>query len=212
MKISKLFSGLFALLGAALCIGTVWLCLNSLNREPMLLQEPRAAVSRVDMLFRAVCDDDYAAASALMYGTPDLGSGTPESGPITTAIWNAYVDSLDYTLSGECFPTQDGLAQEVTISYLDISSVTDGLQVRSRELLQQRVAQAEDVEQIYDENNDYRQDFVDAVVADAAAQALAQDARYVETTLTIRLVFLEGQWWILADDALMQAISGGIIG
>lgn len=211
MKISKLFSGLFALLGIAVTAGTLVLCLGALNREPVLLEEPRAAVSRVESLFQAICDDDYAAASSLMYGTPDLGSGSPESGEISTMIWNAYVDSLDYALAGDCYPTRNGLAQRVQISYLDISSVTDGLQVRSRALLQERVGLAEDVEQIYDENNEYRQDFVDAVVNDAAREALAEDARYVETELTVQLVFDQGQWWILADDALMQAISGGIV-
>ena len=70
--------------------------------------------------------------------------------------------------------------------------------------------EAEDVDQIYDENNEYRQDFVDAVVRDAMEQALKQDARYVETELTVNLAFHQGQWWILADEALMRAISGGI--
>ena len=189
---------------------TVLLCLNVLDKTPILLQEPHAAVSRVDKLFQSICHDDYEQASSLLYGTPDLGSGAPDSGAVSTMIWEAYVDSLGYELYGDCTPTQDGLTQQVRISYLDISSVTDGLQERSRVLLQQRISQAEDVEQIYDENNEYRQDFVDAVVTDATREALTQDARYVEAELTIHLVFDQGQWWILADEELMQAISGGI--
>lgn len=211
MKISKVFAGLFGLLGAALGVGTVLLCLGGLNREPVLLEEPSQAVSRVESLFQAFCDDDYAAASNLIYGNPDLGDSSPDSGTITTMIWDAFVDSLGYELTGDCYPTQNGLAQKVNISYLDITSVTDGLQGRSRVLLQQRVAEAEDVDQIYDENNDYRQDFVDAVVTDATRDALVQDARYVETQLTVNLVFDQGQWWVLADEELMQAISGGIV-
>lgn len=211
MKISKLFSALFALAGIAIAAGTVFLCLHSLNREPVLLEEPKEAVSQVEKLFQAVCDNDYAAASALMYGSPDLGAGSPESGEISTMIWDAYVDSLGYELSGDCRPDGEGLVQRVKLSYLDIPSVTDALQERSRALLQERMEQAEDVDQIYDENNEYRQDFVDAVVADAARAALAEDARYVETELTIRLVFDDGRWWILADDELMRAISGGIV-
>lgn len=211
MKISKLFSGLFALLGIAVSALTVLLCLNVLDKTPILLQEPHAAVSRVDKLFQSICHDDYEQASSLLYGTPDLGSGAPDSGAVSTMIWEAYVDSLGYELYGDCTPTQDGLTQQVRISYLDISSVTDGLQERSRVLLQQRISQAEDVEQIYDENNEYRQDFVDAVVTDATREALTQDARYVEAELTIHLVFDQGQWWILADEELMQAISGGIV-
>ena len=211
MKISKFFAALFALVGIVAGAGTVWLCLNCLDQEPVLVKVPQAAVSRVDTLFRCVCEDDYEGASRVMYGSPDLGGDYQESSAISGMIWEAYVDSLEYELSGDCQATSTGVSQKVTLHYLDITSVTDGLQERSRELLQQRVAEAEDVEEIYDENNDYRQDFVDAVVADAAKAALREDAAFVETELTVELVYDQGQWWVLADDALMQAISGGVL-
>lgn len=210
MKISNFFSGIFALLGIAVAAVTVWLCLNSLDREPVLLQEPKTAVSRVDALFKAVCADDYTAAAELLYGNPDLGGDRENMDKISAMIWDAYVQSISYELVGGCTATAGGVAQKVTVSYLDIGSVTDGLQERSRALLQQRVAEAEDVEEIYDENNEYRRDFVDGVVTDAAREALSQDARYLETELTVELVYVRGQWWILADQDLMQAISGGI--
>ena len=211
MKISKYFAGMFALLGIAVAAATVWLCLQSLDKEPILLRRPDAAVSRVDDLFRAVSEDDYTAASRLIYGEPDLGGDREHMEKISAMIWDAYVGSLTYELVGDCTATANGVAQKVTISYLDIGSVTEGLQERSRTLLQQRVAEAEDVEEIYDEHNDYRQDFVDAVVTDAAREALSRDARYLETELTVELVYLRGQWWILGDRDLMQAISGGIV-
>lgn len=210
MKISKFFAGMFALLGIAVAAATVWLCLQSLDKEPVLLRRPDAAVSRVDDLFRSVSEDDYTAASRLIYGEPDLGGDREHMEKISAMIWDAYVDSFRYELVGDCVPTDIGVAQQVTVTYLDITGVTDGLQDRSRALLQQRVAEAEDVEEIYDENNNYRPDFVDGVVTDAAREALREDASYLETELTVELVYVRGQWWILADQALMQAISGGI--
>ena len=211
MKVSTFFSAVFALLGAAVAALTVLLCLNCMDREPELLEAPSAAVQRVDALFQAVCDDDYPAAAALIYGQPDLGAERSEEDEgISTYIWDAFVDSMGYELVGDCYATSDGIAQQVQVSYLDITSVTDALRDRSRALLQKRMEEAEDMEQIYDENNEYRQDFVDKVVADAAREALKKDARYVETSLTVNLVYHQGQWWILADNALMQVISGGI--
>lgn len=211
MKISKFFAGLFGLAGVLIAVGTVLLCLNSLDREPVILKEPAGASFRVEELFQAVCSDDYAAASALMYGTPELGNAGEEEDGVSALIWDAFVDSIGYELAGECYATQSGLAQQVKLSYLDISSVTAGLQERCRTLLLQRIEEAEEMEEIYDENNEYRQDFVDAVVADAAKQALSEDARYVETQLTVELIYAQGQWWILADNELMQAISGGMV-
>ena len=211
MRISKFFSGLFALIGIAIGAGAVFLCLNSLDREPVLLKAPDTAAVRVDALFQAVCDNDYAAASALIYGSPALDAVQEEEDPVSALIWEAFVDSLGYQLQGECYASGSGVAQDVAISYLDIASVTQGLQERSRDLLMQRISEAEDMEEIYDENNEYRQDFVADVVTDAAKTALSKDARYVETALTVNLVYAQGQWWILADDALMQVISGGMV-
>lgn len=211
MKISKFFAGLFALLGIAVAAATVWLCLQSLDKAPVLLSQPQAAVDRVEALFQMVGQDDYAAASGLIYGSPDLVGDRKSMDKISTMIWDAYVQSFSYELVGDCTATATGIAQKVKVSYLDIHSVTEGLQDRARTLLQQRVAEAEDVEEIYDENNDYRRDFVDGVVNDAAREALARDVRYVEAELTVELVYTQGQWWILADPALMQAISGGTV-
>ena len=211
MKISTFFSVLFALLGAAVAALAVFLCLNCMDRQPELVEVPVDAVERVDAMFRAVCSDDYPAAAALMYGQPDLGAERPEEDEgISAYIWDAFLDSMGYELAGECYATSNGIAQKVQVSYLDITSVTDALRDRARTLLQQRMEEAEDVSEIYDANNEYRQDFVDAVVADAAREALSKDARYVEMELTINLVYHQGQWWILADNALMQVISGGI--
>jgi len=211
MKISTFFSAIFALLGTAVAVLAVLLCLKGIDREPRLLQVPGEAVDRVDALFQAVCNDDYPAAAALLYGQPELGAGEPEEEEgVSTYIWDAFVDSMGYELVGDCYAAGGGIAQQVQVSYLDITSVTGSLRERSRALLQQRMEQAEDVSEIYDENNEFRQDFVDAVVAEAAREALRQDARYVETELTVNLVFQGGQWWILADDALMQVLSGGI--
>ena len=50
MKISKFFAGLFGLLGVLIAGGTVLLCLQSLDREPVLLKTPAAATSRVEVL------------------------------------------------------------------------------------------------------------------------------------------------------------------
>ena len=148
MKVSNIFSALFALLGAAAAALTVMLCLYGLNREPVLVEVPHMAVNRVDAMFQAVCDDDYAAAAALMYGQPDLGAERTEEDSVSSRIWDAFVDSVGYELVGDCYATDTGVAQKVQVSYLDITSVTDGLQNRARTLLQQRVQEAEDVDQI----------------------------------------------------------------
>lgn len=210
MKISKFFAVLFGLLGTAVGVLTVLLCLNSLDRKPVIVQTPDHATAQLERMLNAVCENDYAGASALIYGTPDLGADIESTDPVSAVVWDAFVNSLEYTLVGDLEATDKGVAQKVHLRYMDILSITDALQKRSRDLLEQRIEEAERMEDIYDENNDFRQDFVDAVVAEAAAAAVKQDAQYLETELTVNLAYADGQWWILADDALIQVLSGGI--
>ena len=211
MMTKKVFAAVFAALGLVAAALAVYIGANFTDREPILLTPPTVARSKVVAMMDAVCANDYGTAAGIIYGTPDLGINREAADPVGVLIWEAFESSVSYELVGECTPTATGVAQKVNVSYLDIASVTDGLQERFRTLLQQRVAAAEDVEEIYDENNNYRPDFVDGVVTDAAREALREDGEYVETELTVELVCIRGQWWILPDQTLMQVISGGTI-
>lgn len=210
MKISKFFAVIFGLLGAAIAAGTVFLCLQSLNQEPVLLKTPIAATTQVESLMRAICKDDYAAASELIYGNPDLGANLESEDAITSTIWDAFISSIEYEMVGDCYATNSGVAQNVHLKYLDIVAATEALQIRARNLLEQRINEADDMEDIYDENNEFRQDFLDAIVVDAVRETVAQDAQYLEADLTVNLAFTDGKWWIVADDALVNFISGGM--
>lgn len=210
MRISKFFAVIFGLLGAAIAAGTVFLCLQSLNHEPVLVKAPIAAATQVESMMRAVCKNDYAAVSELIYGNPDLGASLESEDPVTATIWDAFISSIEYEMTGECYTTSAGISQNVHLKYLDIVAITETLQIRARNLLEQRITEAEDMEDIYTENNEFRQDFLDAVVADAVQATVAQDAQYLEADLTVNLAFTGGKWWVVADDALIRFISGGM--
>lgn len=210
MKISKFFAVIFGLLGAAIAAGTVFLCLQSLDRAPVLVKTPVSATAQVESMMRAVCKNDFDSASALIYGTPDLGADQDYEDPVTAMIWNAFIDSIEYEMVGDCFATNSGVAQNVHLKYLDIAGVAGTLQTRARALLEQRINEAEDMEDIYDENNEFRQDFLDAVVQDAVKETVSKDSQYAEADLTVNLAYTEGKWWIVADDALVRFLSGGM--
>ena len=73
------------------------------------------------------------------------------------------------------------------------------------------MADAYDVSDIYDENNEYREDFVMDVLYDAVVDALEEDAREMTVELTVNLGYQDGKWWVIGDETLMNAISGGIL-
>lgn len=212
MKAVKyLFCGLLTAIGLGAAAAAVFLSMEFVNAKPLLLTPPDEARSKVIMLMDAVAEGDYEEASQSIYGTPDLGVGREAADHVGILIWDAFEGSVTYELLGECYTTDQGLAQDVTITCLDIASVTTNLKERSQTLLEQRVAEAADVSEIYDENNDYREDFVMEVLHDAVVDALEEDARNMTMELIVNLSYRDGKWWVVADEALLNAISGGIL-
>ena len=207
----KFLAVIFALVGICTAAAAVWLSTQFLDTKPILLTPPDAARSEVVALMDAVCDGDYAAASQSIYGTPNLGVDRDAGSEVGILIWDAFSSSMSYELQGDCYTTAQGLAQDVKITCLDITSVTANLKERSRVLLEACVAEAEDVSEIYDENNEYREELVMDVLYEAVEDALVEDARSMHMEVTVNLIYRDGKWWALADEALLNAISGGIL-
>lgn len=212
MRRNNILAAAFAVAGMVLAVGAVMLSLNKMEASPVMLAAPEEAYTTADALMNAFAEGNFTEAETYLYGTPSLGVDREAADPVGQLIWDAFADSIDYQFAGEVYATDTGLARNVSITTLDITSVTQTLKERSEVLLEQRVALAEDVSQIYDENNDYREDFVMDVLYDAATQSLEEDARYLTEEITLNVVFRQGQWWILPDHSLLRVISGGTAG
>lgn len=210
MKVSKLFSALFGILAACTAVIAVFLSFSLRNAAPILLTPPQEARSQVIGLMDALCAGDYDGVSDRLLGNPGLGIDRPAAEEIGVSIWESFVDSLSYELAGECYITEAGLAQDVFITGLDMTDVTDDLREKAQVLLEERVENAGSISDIYDENNEYREDFVMGVLRDAALAQL-ESAGTNTTKLTLNLSYQNGKWWVVADSALLDAISGGIL-
>ena len=209
--IKKILSVIFVLIGIVAAVVAVNMGLTNRNADPVLLATPEAASQQVTGLMEAVCSGDFATASTYLQGQPGLGVDREATDEVGILIWEAFCDSMSYELVGECYATEAGLSQNVTLTCLDVTSVTAVLKERSQALLEQRVDEAENLEDVYDENLQYREDFVMDVLYDAAVMALEKDAKIMTTELTLNLSFQNEQWWIAADRELLDAISGGIL-
>ena len=211
MKVAKLIAALFGVAGvcaAALC---VHLALENKNASPVLVEQPESAREQVEVMMDAVSRNDYAAASQVIKGNPVFGADRTPADQVSAMIWNAFVESVSYELVGELYATDSGVAQNIVVTTLDMGSVTANLKERSEKLLEERVSEAEDPHEVYDENNEYREDFVMKVLYDAAVEALKEDAKTLQHEVTINMIYENGSWWIVPDSGLLNAISGGIL-
>lgn len=209
---SKGFSRLYALLGVLLAVAVLGISLLARDASPRMLSRPTGAARCAEALLSKISSGDYVGASAFLYGTPKLDSGAERSDEISAQIWDAFTSNISYELLGDCYATASGIAQDVRIRSMEIAGVTGSLKQRAQELLEQRVEAAEDMTEVYDENFEYRADFIDQVLRDATQKTLEENSTYADHQVTMNLVYEQGRWWVVPDKALLRAISGEILG
>lgn len=211
MKATKFFSGMFCLLGICVAVSALWLSVYARTAAPAIVETPDAAIERVETMMEAFCSGDYAGASSCLYGNPDLGMDREAADSIGVEIWNAFAGSMTYELAGECYATNAGLTQKILVTTLDMGAITDYLEAHAREDIETQAKEAVDYDSVFDENEEYREEFIRQVLEETVAAALAETKTTVTTEVTLNLVWEKDQWWIVTNDALLGAISGGIV-
>ena len=212
MKASKIVSAFLIFLSVLLAALTVLITVFGLHQKPVLLSEPQGAAAAAETVMESVRQGDFSAAAAVMQGKPDLGVDREPADIVGKLLWQEFIRTFSYEKQGTSYAADDGMAMDLTVTYLDFSSVVDTLGERTGKLLEQRVQAAENPELLYDENNQYRQELVDEVLSQAAKEGIAQDAGTITQNITVHMVYENGQWWVLPENELIHVISGGTAG
>lgn len=205
------FSVLLALVAVVAATVAVYLSFTYRDAEPMLLTQPESARHQVEELMDAVSDADFEKVSKLLYGHPELGLDRAATDEVGVLVWNAFTESVGYELVGDSYLTDKGLAQKIRITGLDLESISESVQENAETMLLTRVDEAEDPDIFYDENEAYKKEFIMEILCAAATQALEQDARERSVELTLYMTYEDGKWWVMPDNELLDAISGGIL-
>lgn len=204
MKLSKLAAGLFAAAGTVLLIGSLILCLSSLNRPARVDIQPEGAQVCADAMLTALNNGDFSAAAKLFYGNPDLGLDAEPASPFGKQLWKAYRDSISASPKGSCYAADTDLLLDATVTALDIPGTLKTLDARASDLLKQQAEETAPTEETPPQIQK------GAIVVQALTDALAEDAKTTTQNITLRLVHQDGQWWVMPDTALLQILSGGL--
>lgn len=199
---------LFLLLGSAVGAVSVVLALLSLNRMPLLWRVPEEAALCTQNLMEAICEGDYASASAQLVGAPDLGLDKASQSAVEQLLWEAYQGSCAFQESGGLYVTETGLAQDVQFESLDLAAVLADTKLLWPQLLTSYVEAADSNSEIYDENGEFTDKIIQQTLLEAARQALTQEHAAVRTDLTLQLVYKNGHWRVKPTDALLNIIGG----
>lgn len=208
MKIARFFAYIFAGIGTVLLLGSMGFFLLNRNADVRVRDLPQEALTVSEAFSQALNDGDLEAAAKLMYGQPDLGVSTQPADREAALLWKTFCDSLSFELTGDWVVEQSALVRTGTLTNLDVSTVLGKLPERVQALLDQKIATAEELSEIYDAENEFREDLVDAVLKEALSQTLAQDGKMVTREVTIKLVSRDGRWWVVPHQNLLQILSG----
>ena len=206
MKKIIAFSLIFAILGMGILGGSVFFCLTSLNSNAIMVATPEAAEICSEDLMTAIQAGNYTAATDYLYGQVNLGADRDPGDDLGALIWDAFQESFTYEFIGDCYATSTGVARDLWITTLDPTSLNQNLSQRVTDLAES----AED--SIYDAEGHILEDQLHQLLLTALAEALDQDASTMTHKIQLNLVYQNGQWFVVPDAALLQAISGGVAG
>lgn len=209
MKIARFFALIFAVLGVVLMLGTAVVCFASRGAGVRVIKTPDVAVQCADQLVKALDDGDLAAAAELMYGQPDLGVEEAPSDSVSALLWEKYRTDMTCASTTKLHLNGSDFVRNVTVTVLDVSSITGSVPSRAKVLLEQQIAAATDMNQLYDGQNNFRKELLDQVMQQALEQAIREDAKYVTVEASFKVINRDGKWWAVPDQALLNAISGG---
>ena len=209
MKISKLASAVFAVVGTVLLVGSVVMSFVAQGRPTTAVEPTREANDFAQLVLSALDNGDLSQVGAYFYGAPALGLDRAPATEEGKLVWNAYRDSIAVTTDETCYGEGTNIYQTAQVTALDIGEALSRLDGEAVALLNQKVETAEDPATVLDENGAVPQALKDELRAQALSQVLA-DTKTVTTQITFQLMEKDGQWWVLPDQTMLDVLSGGL--
>lgn len=209
MKISKLASAVFAVVGTVLLVGSIGAGFWGLSKPSKAVKPTQEAYDFAQEVLNALDSGDLAAVAAYFYARPSLGLDREPATAEGRELWNAYRSSMEVTTDERCYGEGTGIYQTAQVTYMDIAQTLSDLDRRTGALLKQELDAAEDPTDPLGEDGQIPQTLRDKLRTAAFREAL-EDAKTVTTQITFQLIEEDGQWWILPDQALLDILSGGL--
>lgn len=202
MRAFRVLAWIAGAVAALLTAAVLYFAISSASADPAVVKVPASAQEQTEALMSAFCEGRFDDVQPLLYGVSDLGiqplpEGTPES-----LLWEAWVDSLSYEFTGDCYATPNGLARDVEVWGLDLQKTTQLIGAEAQLLARERIAALEGAE--------LPESFATQILYDSTARVLEQSREMGSWTVTIELEYKQGRWTIIPSAQLQALLSGQI--
>jgi hypothetical protein len=154
-------------------------------------------------------EGNLTAVSEKLYGNPDLGVRQNLTGE-AAAVWEIFCEGISCELVSDFYVNGTSFCVNAVMTVPKIASITDSVTTHAKTLLDERIAVAEKMDELYDENNEFRKDVIDEVMAQAVERSFAEETEVLTYETTFGFVSRENQWYVVPDAAFLRALSGGL--
>lgn len=209
MKISRLASAVFAVVGTVLLVGSIAASFVALSSPTKAVKPSKEANDFAQEVLNALDSGDFVEVAAYFYGEPAMGLDREPATAEGRELWNAYRSSMEVTTDDGCYSEGTSIYQTAQVTCMDIGQTLSGLEQRAGALLTQKLDEQEDPAALLGEDGQIPPALKEELRTKAFREALA-GPKTVTTQITFQLMEKDGQWWILPDQAMLDILSGGL--
>ena len=201
--------GVYALFAAIFFCGALFLCVLASIKGTLVFrpsEEPKACAERFLTLATEGKDEE----AVLMQSSDDSLFVLPKDPDETEKlIISKLRDSYSYTVSGSGKLNGTHASVPASVEYLDLSKLTPDLLSSVNTRLESMV-ETHRKSEIYDENENYREDVLHAVYEEAVEEILQKPENYLsQSDVTLEMDYKKGEWKIVPNPDLKLALAGG---
>lgn len=164
----------------------------------------------VRKFYDAVIIGDYPTAYSCLSDYTGLGLETAPSSENAALVYDALKGSYEYALVGEAERDRLSAKQTVRVKYLDLASleasVEDGVQRNLEKLVESRPRN-----EVYDADDKYLPGVTEEAYSASLQSVLSHaDSYCTAAAIDIELTYRGGQWLIITNQAMLNALMGGV--
>lgn len=164
----------------------------------------------VTRFFDAVIARDYPTAYSCLNDYTGLGLETEPTSENAALVYSALKDSYEYALSGEAKVDKLSAVQSVRFKYLDLESLEASVEDAVMRNLE-KIVESRPASEVYDEEKKYLPSVTEEAYSAAIASVISHaSSYYTSTVIDIELTYSNGQWLIVTNQAMLNALMGGV--
>lgn len=163
----------------------------------------------VTAFFDFIIDGDYQQAQKYLYNCTSLGFENEPDSEVGKKILSAVRESYDYSIAGDFSSDGQYATQKVRFTYFSVADAKDTISEYTQEFYKQKIESATVNSELYDENNNLREDVALDLFEMAADRVISEKDNYLRTIeLDLELYYHDGEWKIVLSDDLASALMG----